>query len=104
MIKLRGARPCGNPEIARTIVAAGIRTNVHDSAWGRPCCMIQAPAPASRPGPTGAWRFPCWRRRRVIAPDMVGFGFTERPAGAQYTWTTGSGRPLGARCPGHRTG
>lgn len=78
-----------NPEIGRSIVAAGIRTNLHDlnpSATGVPLTLIHGSGP-------GVSAYANWRpvmgalatARRVIAPDMVGFGFTERPESAQYT-------------------
>jgi 2-hydroxymuconate-semialdehyde hydrolase len=74
-----------SPEIARSIVAAGIRTNYHDVGEGFPLLLIHGSGPG-----VSAWAN--WRtvmpelarRSRVIAPDMVGFGFTERPAGQQY--------------------
>jgi 2-hydroxymuconate-semialdehyde hydrolase len=73
------------PEIANSIVAAGIRTNYHDSGSGFPVLMIHGSGPG-----VSAWAN--WRlvmpelakAARVIAPDMVGFGFTDRPAGQQY--------------------
>lgn len=75
-----------NPEIAQSIVATGIRTNYHDVGTGFPVLLIHG----SGPGVT-AWAN--WRlampvlakQARVIAPDMVGFGFTERPDGFAYT-------------------
>ncbi|TAL72289.1 MAG: alpha/beta fold hydrolase [Rhodanobacter sp.] len=84
-----------NPEIGKNIVAAGIRTNYHDlnsSASGIPLFLIHGSGP-------GVSAFANWRpvmptfakKRRVIAPDMVGFGFTDRPAGYHYTmdnWVT----------------
>lgn len=74
-----------SPEIGRSIVAAGIRTNYHDIGDGFPLLMIHGSGPG-----VSAWAN--WRlvmpelakRSRVIAPDMVGFGFTERPAGQKY--------------------
>ena len=74
-----------SPEIARSIVAAGIRTNYHDVGEGFPLLLIHGSGPG-----VSAWAN--WRtvmpelarRSRVIAPDIVGFGFTERPAGQQY--------------------
>ena len=74
-----------SPEIARSIGAAGIRTNVHDVGEGAPVLLIHGSGPG-----VSAWAN--WRltlpelakARRVIAPDMVGFGFTERPAGFAY--------------------
>lgn len=79
----------GNPEIGQSIVAGGIRTNYHDlnsTAAGVPLLLIHGSGP-------GVSAFANWRlvmpkfaeRRRVIAPDMVGFGFTDRPADQAYT-------------------
>lgn len=75
-----------DPEIGGTIVADGIRTNVHDLGSGHPVLMIHG----SGPGVT-AWAN--WRLNlpalaegfRVVAPDCVGFGYTERPDGICYT-------------------
>lgn len=84
-----------NPEVGQDIVAAGIRTNYHDlnrGAAGVPLFLIHGSGP-------GVSAFANWRvvmptlaeRRRVVAPDMVGFGFTDRPTGYRYTldnWVT----------------
>ncbi|HWR13045.1 MAG TPA: alpha/beta hydrolase [Rectinemataceae bacterium] len=75
----------GNPEIGKTIVAGGIAVNYHDMGSGDPVVFIHG----SGPGVT-AWAN--WRlvlpklapTRRVIAPDMIGFGYTERLEGAQF--------------------
>jgi 2-hydroxymuconate-semialdehyde hydrolase len=75
-----------SPEIGRRIVAAGIETNYHDVGSGAPVLLIHG----SGPGVT-AWAN--WRLVlpelskicRAIAPDMVGFGYTDRPAGIQYS-------------------
>lgn len=74
-----------SPEIGREIIAAGQRTNLHDQGEGFPVLLIHG----SGPGVT-AWAN--WRgiipllaqSRRVIAPDMLGFGYSERPADATY--------------------
>lgn len=81
-----GAAAATNPEIGQRIVAAGLDTNYHDVGSGFPVLMIHG----SGPGVT-AWAN--WRlampvlaaRRRVIAPDMAGFGYTERKPGAVYS-------------------
>jgi 2-hydroxymuconate-semialdehyde hydrolase len=85
-----------NPEIAKTIVVNGIRTNYHDQGEGTPVLLIHG----SGPGVT-AWAN--WRLTipalsssfRVIAPDMVGFGYTERPAGVQYNMANWVSHALG---------
>ncbi|WP_176157418.1 alpha/beta fold hydrolase [Burkholderia multivorans] len=75
-----------NPEIGRRIVAGGIYTNYHDLGDGPPVLLIHG----SGPGVTAYanWRLtmPALARQfRVIAPDMAGFGETERPAGYRYS-------------------
>jgi 2-hydroxymuconate-semialdehyde hydrolase len=75
-----------NPEIGRSIVAGRIRTNYHDVGSGEPALLLHGSGPG-----VSAWAN--WRlvmptlaqRRRVIAPDLVGFGFTDRPANFNYT-------------------
>ena len=74
-----------SPEIGQRILAAGIETNLHDQGEGHPVMFIHG----SGPGVT-AWAN--WRlvlpelakSCRVIAPDMLGFGYTERPVGVVY--------------------
>ena len=73
-----------NPEIGRTIDVNGIKTNLHDIGSGPSVMLIHG----SGPGVT-AWAN--WRlvmtelskNYRVVAPDMLGFGFTERPTNTQ---------------------
>ena len=76
-----------NPEIGQSITAAGIRTNYHDSGGaGAPVLLIHGSGPG-----VSAWAN--WRlvmpalaqQARVIAPDMVGFGYSERPEGFAYS-------------------
>lgn len=74
-----------NPEVANTIAAAGIRTNYHDLGSGDPVLLVHGSGPG-----VSAWAN--WRlvmpalaqQRRVIAPDMAGFGYSERPEGFAY--------------------
>lgn len=74
-----------NPEIGRSVIAAGIRTNVHDLGQGRPVLMIHGSGPGVSAYANWRLAMPALaRQRRVIAPDMVGFGFTDRPAGQRY--------------------
>lgn len=75
-----------NPEISQAVVAAGIRTNYHDVGQGKPVMLLHGSG-------AGVSAFANWRLSlpvlgrdfRVLAPDIVGFGFTERPVGASYT-------------------
>ena len=78
------------PEIGATADANGIKTNYLEAGKGDPVVLIHGSGP-------GVTSYANWRvvlpalaeNFRVLAPDMVGFGFTERPANIQYglqTW------------------
>ncbi|WP_022979333.1 alpha/beta fold hydrolase [Ideonella sp. B508-1] len=82
-----------NPELGRRVRTGAFETHVHDlgaSAPGQPPALF---IHGSGPG-VSAWAN--WRlvmpalaqQRRVIAPDMVGFGHSDRPAGMAYTMDT----------------
>lgn len=85
-----------NPEIAQSIGAGGILTNYHDVGSGQPVLFIHGSGPG-----VSAWAN--WRlvlpaigkHRRAIAPDMVGFGFTERPASIAYGMDTWVAQAIG---------
>jgi 2-hydroxymuconate-semialdehyde hydrolase len=85
-----------NPEFGQSIVANGIVTNYHDVGSGFPVLLIHGSGPG-----VSAWAN--WRltipalaqQRRVIAPDMVGFGFSERPAGIRYNLDTWVAQAIG---------
>lgn len=74
-----------NPEIGNSQDTGGFSTNYHDQGNGFPLFMIHGSGPG-----VSAWAN--WRgvipqlaeQHRVIAPDMVGFGFTEQPQGFEY--------------------
>ncbi|HHJ36551.1 MAG TPA: alpha/beta fold hydrolase [Gammaproteobacteria bacterium] len=78
-----------NPEIGSNIMVNGIATNYHDRGSGPPVLLIHGSGPG-----VSAWAN--WRltlpelekKYRVIAPDMVGFGFTERPENIRYNMDT----------------
>jgi len=79
-----------DPEIGRTVVADGIRTNIHDVGEGNPVLMIHGSGPGVSAWSNWRLNLPVLARTmRVIAPDCVGFGFTDRPDGIRYnreTW------------------
>ncbi|MEN0139401.1 MAG: alpha/beta fold hydrolase [Rhodococcus sp. (in: high G+C Gram-positive bacteria)] len=80
-----------SPEISQTVDVGGIATNYHDEGEGRPVVLIHG----SGPGVTAwaNWRatIPALARNfRVIAPDILGFGYTERPDGVEYNAATWS--------------
>ena len=74
-----------SPEIGSSINAGGILTNYHDQGEGAPVVLLHGSGPG-----VSAWAN--WRlvlphlaqNFRTIAPDIVGFGFTERPEGISY--------------------
>jgi len=79
-----------NPEIGATADANGIKTNYLEAGKGDPVVLIHGSGP-------GVTSYANWRLVlpalaedfRVLAPDMVGFGFSERPANIKYgvqTW------------------
>lgn len=78
-----------NPEIGVRIRTGTFETNVHDRGSGAPVLLIHGSGPG-----VSAWAN--WRgtipalaaRFRVIAPDMVGFGFSDRPAGIAWSRDT----------------
>ena len=89
-----------NPEIGRSIDAGGIRTNYHDEGEGRPVLLIHGSGPGVSAWANWRLTLPELAREfRVVAPDIVGFGFTERPEGISYTresWTNHLGSVIDA--------
>jgi pimeloyl-ACP methyl ester carboxylesterase len=80
------------PEIGGTAVAHGIATNYLAEGDGPPVMLLHGSGP-------GVTAYANWRltipalaaRLRVVAPDLVGFGYTERPADVTYdmdTWVS----------------
>jgi 2-hydroxymuconate-semialdehyde hydrolase len=75
-----------NPEIGVRIVAGGIATNYHDTGGGgSPVVLLHGSGPG-----VSAWAN--WRltipglsgRHRVIAPDQIGFGYTDPSPDGTY--------------------
>ena len=78
-----------NPEIGRSIHAGGIQTNYHDIGQGEPVLLIHGSGPGVSAWANWRLNIPALAEKlRVLAPDMVGFGFTERPDGIQYNMDT----------------
>lgn len=78
--------PISSPEIGKNILVNGINVNYHDQGSGFPITLIHGSGPG-----VSAWAN--WRliipvlaqQARVIAPDMLGFGFTQRVPGQNYS-------------------
>lgn len=73
------------PEIANSIQTGAFKTNYHDYGTGFPVMLLHGSGPG-----VSAWAN--WRlvipelskNRRVVAPDLSGFGYTERVPGEEY--------------------
>lgn len=74
-----------NPEIGTSVDTNGFATNYLETGSGDPVVFIHGSGP-------GVTAYANWRlslplladRFHCYAPDMVGFGFTDRPAGISY--------------------
>lgn len=83
-------------EIGRSVVANGIRTNYLEGGSGPDVVLIHGSGP-------GVTSYANWRLVipalaedfHVIAPDMVGFGFSERPEGVDYSLDTWAAQTVG---------
>jgi pimeloyl-ACP methyl ester carboxylesterase len=88
---MKGTTVTSTIEMGRTVTANSIETNVLEAGRdGDPVILIHGSGP-------GVTAYANWRgvipvlaeNFRIFAPDMVGFGFTERPAGIEFglqTW------------------
>jgi 2-hydroxy-6-oxo-octa-2,4-dienoate hydrolase len=73
------------PEIGTTIDAGGVKTNYLETGSGKDVILIHGSGP-------GVTAYANWRlvipalgeTFHVVAPDMAGFGFSERPSDAKY--------------------
>ena len=74
-----------DPEIGRSVVAAGLKTNYLEAGEGEPVVLIHGSGP-------GVTAYANWRlvipvlaqKYRVLAPDIAGFGYTERRDDVTY--------------------
>jgi 2-hydroxy-6-oxo-octa-2,4-dienoate hydrolase len=84
------------PEIGSTVVANGIETNYLEDGKGTPVVFVHGSGP-------GVTAYANWRlvmpglapHYRALAPDMVGFGYTDRPAGVTYNLQTWADQTIG---------
>ena len=79
------------PEIGGSVLANGIRTNYLQEGEGEPVVLVHGSGPGVSAHANWRLTIPTLAQQfRVYALDMVGFGFTERPAHIDYnmqTWT-----------------
>jgi pimeloyl-ACP methyl ester carboxylesterase len=86
-----------NPAIGKDVVANGIRTNYLEAGSGDAHVVL---VHGSGPGVTSYanWRgvLPALGENfHVVAPDMVGFGYSDRPQGVHYSLDTWADQTLG---------
>ena len=75
----------------RTIDAAGISTHYHEAGSGPPVLLLHGSGPGVSAWANWRLTIPALARDyRVIAPDLVGFGCTERPGDIRYSLQTWS--------------
>ena len=84
------------PEIGATVDANGIKTNYLEAGEGAPVVLVHGSGP-------GVTAYANWRLVipalaedfHVIAPDLVGFGFSERPGDVEYSVQTWADQVVG---------
>lgn len=83
-------RTDASPEVGKTVVANGIATNYLEGGAGEPVVLVHGSGPGVSAYANWRLTMPALARQfHVLAPDLVGFGFTERPEHADYgldTW------------------
>jgi pimeloyl-ACP methyl ester carboxylesterase len=73
----------------RTIEAGGILTHYHDVGSGEPVLLLHGSGPGVSAWANWQHNIPVLaERHRVIAPDLVGFGYTQRPDDIHYSLST----------------
>ncbi len=85
-VKAPKAKKTTRPEIANSIKTGKFKTNYHDRGKGYPVVFLHGSGP-------GVTAYANWSKvmplmedeYRVIAPDLVGFGYTERVKGQTYS-------------------
>ena len=92
MVSTSADTPTDTPEVGLTIDAGGVLTNYHDFGEGAPVVLLHGSGPGVSAWANWRLNIPALAERfRVLAPDLLGFGFTERPAHCRYdlpTWRT----------------
>jgi 2-hydroxy-6-oxo-octa-2,4-dienoate hydrolase len=74
-----------DPAAGRSVAAAGLRTHYLEAGSGAPLILLHGSGPGVSAWENWAEVIPALaRRRRVIAPDIPGFGATERRTDGQY--------------------
>ena len=81
----------GSEATGRRVDAAGISTHYHEAGAGPPVLLLHGSGPGVSAWANWRLTIPALARNyRVIAPDLVGFGCTERPGDIRYSLQTWS--------------
>ncbi len=84
-----------NPEIGQRVRTGAFHTNLHDNGAGPPLLLIHGSGPGVSAWANWRLVMPALaRQRRVLAPDMLGFGYTDRPPDAEYNLSRWVGQLL----------
>jgi len=85
-----------NPEIGLSIDVDGITTNYHRAGSGPVVLLVHGSGPGVSAWANWRLTIPALAEHfTVIAPDIVGFGFTDRPEGFDYSLDTWRAHLLG---------
>jgi pimeloyl-ACP methyl ester carboxylesterase len=94
---MAGSQDSGNPAVGKDVEANGVRTNYLEAGSGnRHIVLVHGSGP-------GVTSYANWRGVlpelgkdfHVVAPDMVGFGYSDRPEGVTYSLDTWADQTLG---------
>ncbi|MBS7525289.1 alpha/beta fold hydrolase [Fusibacter paucivorans] len=73
------------PEIAKSVQTGTFMTNYHDVGEGFPILMLHGSGPGVSAWANWQKLFPILSSaHRILAPDLVGFGYTDRPEGMVF--------------------
>ena len=85
-----------NPEIGLSVDVDGIATNYHRAGAGPVVLLVHGSGPGVSAWANWRLTIPALAERfTVIAPDIVGFGFTDRPEGFDYSLDAWRGHLIG---------
>ncbi|MSQ69107.1 MAG: alpha/beta fold hydrolase [Gammaproteobacteria bacterium] len=78
--------PPASPEIGHSVAVDGLATNYHDVGAGPPVLLLHGSGPGVSAWANWRLNLPVLAQRyRVVAPDLLGFGYTAPAPGQQYS-------------------
>lgn len=82
----RRAELTDSPEVGRSAVVVGLDTNYHDQGNGPALLLLHGSGPGVSAWANWRLAIPEWSKEfRVLAPDLIGFGFTAPAGDRAYT-------------------